>query len=306
MAGDSCCVVGALAKLAIGGNRLQFIEFESNIVKELSDGSARAIRGKLDRDSNLVSEGITHVDFRIALYMTAQNLDILLPIMGMTESPTDTFTLVDALASTQVILGMNTLPEVTLGNSFVSRWVIRGVKGGDPPRIDIWFRAYSRTEQANGTFFNTHTVPLVEYPYAFAGGVVLTYGGTQYGFNQYALGCNYHLVAEWNNSVNATNICPTDHEITVGAGMLLAICAGTVTPLLTTPFTGDVTGGAFSLAFSRTIGINTYTTQFNISNVKQLPYQPGVVNKHDFERLQFNGRGYANGTAAALTCQNVA
>lgn len=306
---DGCCTVGALAKLSIGGQRLQFIEFDPiRVMKTQSDGSKQAIRGRLDHDSNLVAEGILYVDYRIALYQTAENLDVLLPIMGGVESPTDTFTIADALASTTVILGINGCPEVTFGNSFCGKWVARGQKGGDPPRIDLWFRACSRTENPVNTHFTSQTSPslLVEYPYAFAGGTIMDYGGNPYNFNQYAIGMDYGLVAEWNNNVDATNICPTDHAINVAAGMFYAPCANTVVDLVTTPFSGDVTGGAFSLAFSRTVGMNTYSTTFNVGNVKPLGLQPAVRNKSDFVRLSFNAQGYAVGTSPAMIINNVA
>jgi len=301
-----CCVTNALAKLAIGGTRLQFIEFDPyRVMRTLSDANGNAILGTLDRDPDLVAPGIEYDQFRISLYMTAQNMNVLLPIMGFTQSG-NVWTLGNPMPSTEIILGINSVPEATWVDSVCAKWVARGQKGGDPPRIDLWFRAPQRGEQAVNTFFVSDTDParLTEFAYAFNGGTVMTYSGNTYGFNQYALGLDTMQVAEYMNSTFATYLCPTDHVISIGAGMLYAPCAGTVTNLVTTPFTGDITGGAFSLAFSRTIGMTTYSTTFNLPMVKQIPMQPAVTRKHDFTRLQFHGVGYSNGTAPSMRVTN--
>lgn len=307
MAADGCCVVGALAKLAVNSQRLEFIEFDPvRIVRMLSDGSVEAIRGTLDRLADDVVKGLLYVDFRTSFYMTAQNMALLLPIMGFSATG-NTYKIGDTLASTTVILGLNSCPEFVYGNAFISKWVIRGVRGGDPPRIDVWWRAYTRSEQPSGTFFVSQSSPalLTEYPYPFAGGTAMTFGGQSYQFYQVAFGLDYHLVSEFNNSDTATNICPTDHDITIGHGMLYAPCDNTTT-LLTTPFSGDVTGGAYTLSFTTTVSMTTYSTSFSLPNVKLIAQQPGVTNKHDFTRMPFNGRGYAQGTHLSMTCVNVA
>lgn len=302
----SCCDVAALAKMSIGGTRMDFIEFDPQVYQTLSDGSERSIRGRLDHDSQMVAEGILHVGYRIALYVTPQNLNVLLPLMGFVNSSGNNWYLGDPTPNFSVVFGPNSAPEVTFANSVVAKWMMRGQRGADPIRMDMWFRGTTRVENPAGTYFVSQTnPPLLEgYPYSFVGGTMNLYSQTV-GFSQFAMGVDYKTVAEWNNSVSATNLCPTDHAITVGAGALYSTCDGT-TSLLTTPFSGDVTGSSFSLEFARTVGVTNYSTTFNIGNVKLIAQQPAARVKHDFVRLPLQGRGYALGTSPALTCTNVA
>lgn len=302
-----CCSVGALAKLAINDVRMDFIDFQPiRIVRPLSDASERSIRGRLDRSSTAVASGILYVDYRVGMYMTKLKMDTLLPIMGLVESPDNTFTLGNALAGVDVVLGPSGSPEVTFGDSFVNRWLVRGVRGGDPVRIDIWFRAKTRTENAAGTYFVSDTNPaLVEgYPYQLTQGSMNLHAATRY-FHQFAIGLDYRLDAEWNNSVTATNICPTDHDISVGTGVLYSTCAGT-DDLVTDPFSGDVDGDSFTLTFSRSGGGQTLTTEFSIGNVKLIPQQPGITSKNLLIRAALSGKGYAVGTAPSLIVTNSA
>lgn len=300
-----CCNTGANTKLALGSTRVDFIEFDSiRTVQTLSDGSIHSIRGRLDHDANMVAEGILYVDYRLSFYLMPDLMAIQLPMMGFINTSGNNWYLGDTLPSTNIILGPSSSPEVTFGNSVCGKWILRGQKGADPPRIDMWFRGMTRDENPVNTFFVSQTSPplLESYPYSFTSGV-LDYAGSPYAFNQCALGVDYGLVAEWNNSVTATNICPTDHDISIGAGLLYSTCDGT-TSLVTTPFSGDVAGGTLSLEFSRTVGMTSYSTTFSIGNVKLIANQPRMQ-KHDFWRYPLQGRGYSQGTAPALQCVNV-
>lgn len=303
---DCCANVGALSKLAIGGTRIDFIDFDPvRVVRTLSDGSEKAIRGTLDHGSTAVASGIVYVDFRIGLYVTKQKMDLLLPIMGMPESPSDTFKLGSTLPETTVILGPAGSPEVTFAGAKVGRWVMRGTRGSDPVRLDLWFRAKTRAENPAGTFFISNTNPaMTEGPlYSFTAGTMNLKGATRY-FHQFAIGMDYRLAVEFNNSVTATSICPTDHGISVGTGLLYSTCDGN-TDVVTDPFAdGDIEGDSFELEFTRLYNAQTYTTGVSIGNVKLIPSQPGVQNKFDFLRAAINGRGYAVGTSPAMIFNN--
>ena len=299
-----CCNVGATSRLSIGGTRMDFIDFmPERFMKTLSDGSKQSIRGTLDHNSLSVGEGMLFVEFRISMYMTALKLDTLLPILGLTETPTDTFTLGDVLTPTTIILGPKASPEQVYGNAICGRWVISGQKGMEPVKLTMWFRAKTVTEQVvNTTFTNQTTPPLVEgYPYSFTNGSMNLYGAARF-FNQFQLGMDYGLIDEFNNSVTATNICPTDHALTIGTSVLYSSCDNN-TDLWTLPLSGSVVGSTFTLNFDRTdVGKSTH---FSVGNVKLLARPPQVV-KPDFLRLPIHGQGYALGTAPLLIATNVA
>lgn len=299
----ACCGTGALSKLSIGATggsltRMDFISFTpTRTVKTLSDGSRNVIRGTLDHGSTAATEGIAFVEFRISMHMTAAKNDILLPLMGLAESPTDTFTLADALPEAKVVLTPYGGKDFTYDNIRVSRWFVHGRKGGDPIRLDIDFVGKNWTEAASGTY--THGSIVEGYTYGFTQGSMTLESATRY-FNQFRLGLDYGLITEHNNSVYATNICPTDHNLTFGTGVLYSTCDST-TDLYTTPMTSSTaaTGSQLVLGFTR----DTLSTQFTVGNVKLIP-RPPQISKTDFNRLPIYGQGYAVGSSPMLVVTN--
>lgn len=303
-----CCGTGALSKLSIGPSggtlsRMDFIEFiPTRLIKVLSDGSKNVIRGTLDHGSIHPSEGMAWVEFRTTMYMTAAKNDVLFPLMGMAESPTDTFTLADALTAGKVVVTPNGGKDHTFDNAFVSKWMVHGQKGTDPIRIDIDWCALSWAEAALGTY--THGTIVEGHPYAFAGQGSMTLEGATRYFNQVRLGLDYHLITEHNNSIYPTNICPSDHDLSFGTGVLYSTCDSS-TDLYTVPMTTATaaTGSQLTLAWSRAVGAATYSTNFVVGNVKLTPRYPGIK-KNAFNRLPIFGKGYAVGSAALLISVN--
>lgn len=283
---------------------MDFIEFSpTRFIKVLTDGSSRAIRGRLDHNANAVVEGLQFVEFRISMYMSALKNDTLLPIMGMTESPADTFTLGDTLNPTTVILGPKASKEQVFSDCYCGRWMVSGQKGTDPVRLDLWFTGKTWSEQTIGTFFVSDTSPALNegYYYAFTNGSMNLLGAERY-FNQFRMVMDYGLITEFNNSLSATVVCPTDHRLQIATGVLYSDCDST-TDLWTVPMGGDVSGNSFNLTFNR--ADVSKSTEFSVSNVKLIARPPRVV-KNDFLRLPINGEGYALGTAPLLVASNVA
>lgn len=312
----SCCGIGALSALSIGQSggtlsRMDFIEFTpTKIIKTLSDGSRNTIRGTFAHNSISATEGLAFVEFRVSMYMTAAKMDILLPLMGLIETPTDTFTIATTSANiatataieAKVIVTPNGGKDHTFDNAKVARWVIHGRKGTDPVRIDIDFVAKSWAEAASGTY--THGTIVEGYPYGFTQGSMTLEGATRY-FNQVRLGMDYGLLVESNNSIYPTNLCWSDYNLNFGTGVLLSVCDST-TDLYTVPMTSATaaTGSQLTLGWTRTVGAATYSTSFVVGNVKLLPRFPGIK-KNDFNRLPVFGTGFeVTGGAGLLVCTN--
>lgn len=300
----SCCGIGALSKLAINGVRYEFIEFlPTRLVKILSDGSQFAIRGQLDRDQVDVTEGILFVEFMVSMYLTPEKMDNLLPIMGLAESPTDTFTIGDTLNDYTVIVGPNGAKEQTFSNCLVSKWRVHGRKGADPMRLDLHFVGKGWSEQTAGTFFTSNTSPamVAGTPMAFTNGSMTLLSATRY-FNQISLSVDYGVVTEFNNSVTATNNCPTTINIDIGTSVLYNTCDGN-TDLWTNPMGGDITGSAFVFNMQRTVSAANYQTQFTIANVKLVP-RPPTIRKNDLNRLPVQLVGFSNGATRSIVVSN--
>lgn len=310
----SCCGTGAASKLAIGktgstATRMDFNEFvATKIVKVLSDGSTKAIRGTLDHMDTNAAEGMLFVEFRTKMWLTAAKMAVLLPCMGFSTA-SSVYTVGDTMPECSIILGTAGTKEHTFGGCVCSDFVISGQKGSNPIEIDIGWVGMTWSEQSNGTFFTSQTTPAMTegYTYPFAQGTnnvssLSALGQTVY-FPNFRLKMDYKLVTEFNNSVVATNICPTDHELTFATSALYSTCDGTE-PLLDTPLAGTTDGASITLNFTRTLaGPVTHQTQFVIANAKAIA-RPPSIRKNDFNRLPLNFRGYAHSTTASLVVTN--
>ena len=299
----NCCSTGALAKLSIAGTRMDFIEFTPQIVKALSDGSEKAIRGTLDHQKNSATEGLLHVKFKISFFMTALKNDVLLPLLGMAESPTDTFTLGDTHPTATIVLGPNGNAEQTYTEALCTKWVVTGTRGGDPVRLDTWWTAKTITEAAAGTTFISQTNPaLIEgFAYSFLHGTAIFAGETRKFYN-FSLGADYREVVEYLNNTTASSVCVSDHALSFSCGVLWDICSGNE-ELWTSPLSGDTTGSQLTLSFSRTVGAATYSTTFVVANFKLIARPPRIV-KNDLARLSVHGVGFADSSTPMLVVTN--
>jgi len=308
-----CCGAGAMSRLAIGlssgtPTRMDFIDFNpTGIVKAIVDGGKKAIRGTLDPIDTDVAEGLQFVKFRTRMWLTAAKMDILLPCMGFTEV-SDVFTLGDTLAAVKVIVGPAGAKEQVYDNCVCSDWKVIGQKGSDPILIDIGWIGKTAVEQNNATFFTSQSSPAMTegYVYPFPDGTnnatTLNLLNQTVTFPQCVLSMDYHIIQEFNNSVTATNLCPSAHDLTFQTSALYSNCDSTE-PLYSTPLAGTITGNALTLNFQRTVGTDNYQTQFVIANAKAIARPPRIV-KNDYNRLPIHMQGFASGSTALLVVTN--
>lgn len=298
---SSCCGVSALSRLAVGPHgstitRLDFIDFMPKVVKTLSDAGTKAIRGTLDHIDTDVGEGLLHVQFRTRFFLTSVHMGVLLPLLGFTNSSGNIWFLDNSLPYSKIIVGPASSPEDVYDNCVPTDFMVMGQKGADPVMIDVGWVGSTYASQANGTFFVSQISPLMSEGtvYPWGSGVntsnVFSINGTTYFPPQVRLAVNYHTLTEFNNSVTATNNCPTDHDITVGSSVLYSTCDAT-TGLFTSPVAGVVTGGPLVLSFSTTI-LSGNSTSFTIANAKAIA-RPTRLVKNDFQRLPLMYRGYS-------------
>lgn len=310
---DPCCGVGAMSKLAIGlasgtQTRMDFIHFTPNITKTLSDGSGNTIRGTLDHSGNSVAQGMLHVKFRTSFYMTAAKMDVLLPCLGFTES-TDVWTLGNVLPLSTVVVGPSGAPEDTYSGCVPTDFVIMGRKGQDPVVIDIGWIGKTWASAAAGTFFTSQSSPAMTegyaYPFAATGSgnaSSLNILGQSLAFPQFRLSMDYKILEEFNNSVTATNLCPSDHVLKFATSALYSTCDGN-TDLWTEPMGGDITGASLTMNFQRLVGAANHQTQVVVANAKLIARAP-EIKKNDYNRLPVNAVGYATDAAALLVITN--
>lgn len=298
----NCCAVGATSRLAIGlasgtPTRMDFTHFYGErVVKTLSDGSSQTIRGVLDPVSTNVAEGMLHVQFRVRMWMSAAKNEILLPCMGFTNVST-LWTLVDLLPPCTVIVGPSGAPEVTYNNCVVTDWVCSGQKGANPIQLDIGFIGKTRVPNPAGTFFVSQTSPsmLEGYTYPYPDG---TYSVTRFNvlgadryFPLFRISNDNGVISEFNQSVSATNLCPTTHNLTFQSNTLYSVCDSS-TDLLSVPMSGDVSGGPLTVDLERTVEATTYETIFMVANAKLIARDTSIE-KNAYNRLPIQAKGYA-------------
>ena len=93
------CAQGFDAQLSINGQAMEFISIRDITVRELVDNGDLAIRGILDHVKERVTLGRLQIGFEVTMNPSPAELDVILPLAGFTESPTDTFTIGDSYST---------------------------------------------------------------------------------------------------------------------------------------------------------------------------------------------------------------
>lgn len=299
---------------------MDFLNFRPQIVKVLADGAVKAIRGTLDHQATSVAEGVLHVKFRTSLWLTPEKMAILMLSLGFTAAGT-TWTMGDVIPDSTIVLTPGGGPDWTFTGCIPSDFIISGQKGPDPIMIDIGWVGKTMTSLAGGTY--TYGTMLEGNPFAFAtqgtGNANTVTLGAPYSQTiktpQIKLYMDYHLVVETNNSVTATNICPTDHDMTIGMSAMYSNCDATLalldlpiggqSPTTATPLSGDVAGCTLVWNLQRLLA-DGKNSQFQVSipNVKPVAQFPRIV-KNDYNRLPLNLKCFASGATAMFTALNI-
>ena len=130
------------------------------------------------------------------------------------------------------------------------------------------------------------------------------------------ISCDYKLTVEFLNSLTATNICPTDHELKIATSALYPLVDNTANGSTSGstylwngtngPMTGDVSGASFAWNLERATVLNGSTfdqTQISVANIKSIA-RSFVFKKNDMVRLPIQFEGYASGSTALLQITN--
>lgn len=282
-----CNSQGALSQLAIGGQAMEFLSIRKGTRTELVDNGDLAIRGTFTHAKERVTLGLVWVEHVITMQPSPSELDVLLPLMGFAESPTDTFTEEDDLDTFTMLI--DRVAKVhTYENSIIDKWVFRGQKGRLPISLELTILSPTESEGNAGTF--SATAIDTSFAYAFTEGVLTVQGGAE-AFDRFALACDHKAKVEHNNSRTATCIAPTDREISLACSTPYT---SSETALYTTPF-GDASGAGGTLVFTR----STRSTTFTFANLKSIATVPEIPGKEEI-RLPLFYRAYSSGSTKAL------
>lgn len=199
--------------VAINGTRVCFVSAQPLIKYEYVDPNDHLMCGVLDDVIETVTPGIEHHGWRILLEPHPAELDLLIPLIGYTESPTDTFTPLDTLTTftTLVRLKSSTANAISTANCVVDKAIFRGQKGLNPVSLQLDILGRSSSETAT---FSPSTLTRAA-PYPFTSGV-LTLDSTARKFDQFVLVHDNHVRKRFNNSVTADTLANVRRTIHLG------------------------------------------------------------------------------------------
>jgi hypothetical protein len=280
------CAQGFSAALAINGQTVEFNRIRELTVRELVDNGQLAIRGRLDHPKERVSLGRLIIGFEFTCNPSPAEMDVYLPLMGFTQSPTDTFTIGDSYTAFTSIIDRVTKVH-TYTNCVMGRTVFHGQRGAQPIGMTQQVLARGFTEGVAGSF--SATALDLDICYGFQEGTVTLQAATR-DFDRFQLILDPHMEVQWNNSTTPTAICPTDREITLD---LSTPYTSDESDLFTTPLS-SVAGAAVTLAWSR----GGQSTSFAFPNGKFIARPPSIPGKRQI-RLPLHMRMYRSSTSAA-------
>lgn len=286
----ACQSQSALSQLAINGQAVEFRSFEGGQTIELVDNSDQVNRGILDHVAERVTQGLKLVQFKIRMYPSPSELDVILPLIGFAESPTDTFTLTDDFSSLAFTVIADRVEKVhTYAACKIDKAIFRGAKGRMPIELELHIiGTTAESEGAAGSF--SATALDSDHNYAFTEGA-LTLEGTTRAMSQFALGIENNLFASFNNSQTAECLLPTDRNIWLACNSPY----NSDEDDLYTNATADVGGATGSLAFTRA----GKSTSFAFANLKLIARSPDIPPRSEIRLEQFY-RAYKSGSTAAL------
>lgn len=287
------CVQGAASQIALNGQSFPFINMRSLVVQELMDGSTDAITGNLQSYDERWDLGIMRIGHRITLEPTPEELDVLLPLMGLTQSPTDTFTLGQSLTSFPFIVDYVTKVH-TFTNCVIGRWRLQGARGSSPIRLLLDLIGKTRPTEGNAGSFSA-TGRKTDAPIPFSRGT-MTLNSVERQFNQFVLACDFNVAQQYNNSFLPTDLCPSNIQAYLATSVPYD---STNSSLVKVPVVdADVSSFAGALAFTR----GTMSSSWAMTALRPVQRMPDILGKVEIRApLYYRINRNANTAAIVVT-----
>ena len=223
MAGASEQVV---AQLSINAQELEFEKCITQTAYFLLDDNRRKMTGMYVPLKHRVERSIELHRIAIDMEPTPEEIDVLLPFLGMAESADiwkPDFVIDPFVVKTDEIAAVHTYPECYIA---IAEWT--GQKGGDLHlHLEVFARSLTLPEGAAGSFADPKVAATA--PYGFTRGTY-RHGvspGTEHLFDQFKLVQNNNLAARFNNNTTFDSCQTTGMEWFLGIG---------------TPYTSDEKG----------------------------------------------------------------
>lgn len=289
MAGSTEAV---LSRLQLNGTEIcSFTRIESHSVYELVDVTDETICGTLERDQSMVTPGVQRHRHHILMHPTPEELNVILPLMGFPETPTDTFTVNDTVpAFTMEIDRVVTIHKYE--NSKIDKAILRGAKGSKPWMLEL--QIMSLTEADVGATWGGTPAAAMSAPYNLTEGSILTLEGSAMAFDRYVLVLDREMAIRFNDNEIADALSPTNNNFALGVSTPYTTDEEDLYLEATAATRADGAGG--SLVFSR----GNLSTTITFANLKWMANPPSILKKSEEIRLGPFYRIYKDGSTPSV------
>lgn len=290
MAGSTPAVATGLA---INGYRMNFVSVQPLVKYTLVDPNPYLMCGVLADVLEVITPGIEHHGWRVLMTPHPGELDILTPLWGFSESPTDTFTPTETLTSftTLVRVKADTANVITTSNCKVDKVVLRGQKGNNPISLQMDILGISSAE---GSTFSPTSITR-DAPFPFTAGA-LSEAGSATAIDACVIVWNNHIRKRFNNSVTADVLQNVRQTLHVG---------------INTPYTDDEDGNITTgISSSRHAGVAlnlgwTFNSKRHIWDITKAVWHdatfPGIPGKEAEIRSYRYYQAVRSGSTAVAT-----
>lgn len=267
---------------------MQFRKVIDESAYQLSGGLDESITGYLDPIEERNVDGLRFHRFTLHLEPTVEDLDTLLPLMGLAEAPADTFTLEDTLSSFDVLMYRGER-YFFYDDTYCAGFVFRHAKGDHTLQLELKCVALALTSEGDADpgmpAFPSGT------PYAFPQ-TVLTLVSTTRAFDRYALAVDHKVIVQHNNSQDATCVIPSAREISLAVSTPYV----NATEDLLTDRVGDSDGEGATLVYTS----GGFSTTFTFQNLKLMLTMPDILGKDKEIRFDQYYRAFRTVATEAL------
>lgn len=203
---------GAVTTMAVNGNNMCFTSIENQTKYRLINGSQESICGRFRHIAARNSRGIIVPRLHIKMQPTPQELDLLLPMLGFTES-TDVFTPTDDFSSmTNMDVELDYGDSVhTYANGIPDKVILRAAKG-IPWELEIQAFFDNITVDDGGTASGS-AIAGSTTSYSLTGLSTLTLNSATEALQSGIVVIDYKAAVQHNNSYFPTSIRPTERLV---------------------------------------------------------------------------------------------
>lgn len=284
----ACALAIDSAGTAIGSfsNQFEFLSITPGGGVALVDTNEQSTRGSREESAERVVQGLINTELQIVMNPTPAELDDLLPWIGFAESPTDTFSLTEALTYRDVLIDFDVHRQI-FQDAMVNTAEFKSTKGQP---LQLTLNVICRTQDTPvATAFPAIGID-TEAPYMHHQGVLTLRSSTR-EFTEVALTIDNQLAAEHNNSQTPTVIFPAGRTI---SGSCDTPFSSDEVDLYTGPL-ANADGAAGSLVYTN----GGLSTTFTLANVKEDGVKPPAITGGEI-RQPIEFKVYKSGSTSAL------